>query len=533
MRTIFLITVAAVLIFVTHSCNNAGDGTINNEGDMNKLFNDFVAKYEAKVKPADKNASIAYFNASISGKEEDYNESARLQLEAEKIYASKEDFETLKKLKDSGKITDPVMKRQLDVLYNDFLSNQIDESRLEEIVNLENAIQMKFSTYRSQVGEKQLSDNEIEDVLRSSTNSDELKEAWIACKKLGPVVADDIKKVVLMRNEVAKELGFDNYHEMSLKLSDQNPADVEKLFDELDELTRDTYSALKDEMDAVLAKKYGISKQELMPWHYQNRFFQQAPRIYEVNLDKYYKDKDLVELTRSFYAGIGMDVSDIIERSDLFEKPGKDQHAYCTDIDKEGDIRILCNVRPDYYWMNTMLHEFGHGVYDKYLDMQVPYSLRNPAHTFTTEAIAMMFGRLAANAQWIQDMTGISDEEKTAIAEESYKSMRLEQLVFSRWAQVMYRFEKSMYENPGQDLNKLWWDLVEKYQMIKKPADRNEPDWATKTHIANSPCYYHNYLLGELLASQLYYYITKNIIKSDDFRGQSFCNKPEVGKYLI
>ena len=53
-------------------------------------------------------------------------------------------------------------------------------------------------------------------------------------------------------------------------------------------------------------------------------------------------------------------------------------------------------------------------------------------------------------------------------------------LVFSRYCQVMFRFEKSMYENPDQDLNKLWWDLVEKYQEIKRPEGRNEPDFASK-----------------------------------------------------
>ncbi|HPS65235.1 MAG TPA: peptidase M3, partial [Ignavibacteria bacterium] len=75
-------------------------------------------------------------------------------------------------------------------------------------------------------------------------------------------------------------------------------------------------------------------------------------------------------------------------------------------------------------------------------------------------------------------------------------------------------------------------DLVEKYQMLKKPEGRNEPDWASKIHIATFPCYYHNYLLGELLASQLYYYMTSNILKSDDFKSQSFVNKPEIGNYL-
>ena len=118
------------------------------------------------------------------------------------------------------------------------------------------------------------------------------------------------------------------------------------------------------------------------------------------------------------------------------------------------------------------------------------------------------------------------------IADNCLKNLRLEQLVFSRWAQLMYNFEKSMYQNPDQDLNKLWWDLAEKYQMLKRPEGRNEPDWATKIHIATYPCYYHNYLMGELLASQLYYYIVTNIIKSEDFRFQSFANNKAVGEYL-
>jgi peptidyl-dipeptidase A len=127
----------------------------------------------------------------------------------------------------------------------------------------------------------------------------------------------------------------------------------------------------------------------------------------------------------------------------------------------------------------------------------------------------------------------ISPEEADKIRDIAFSSLRLQQLVFSRWVQVMYRFEKSMYENPDQDLNKLWWDLVEKYQLLKKPEGRNEPDWASKIHIATFPCYYHNYLLGELLGSQLFYYMTKNILKSEDYKTQSFVNKPEIGKYLI
>ena len=37
--------------------------------------------------------------------------------------------------------------------------------------------------------------------------------------------------------------------------------------------------------------------------------------------------------------------------------------------------------------------------------------------------------------------------------------------MFARWALVMLHFEKALYANPEQDLNKLWWDIVERYQL--------------------------------------------------------------------
>ncbi|GAH77922.1 unnamed protein product, partial [marine sediment metagenome] len=79
----------------------------------------------------------------------------------------------------------------------------------------------------------------------------------------------------------------------------------------------------------------------------------------------------------------------ILANSDLYEREGKNPHAFCTDIDKEGDVRILCNLKNNEGWMETLLHELGHAVYDKYQAPQVPYLLRRPAHIFTTEAIAM------------------------------------------------------------------------------------------------------------------------------------------------
>jgi peptidyl-dipeptidase A len=500
---------------------------------MEKDLAVLIDTIEAKARPAEIGSALAYFDAAVTGKDEEYKKSEQFNIQLSKIYADSDEFARLKAFKESGKIRDSLLLRQLNVLYNTFLSNQVAEKKMEALIKAQTKLEQKYSTFRATVDGKKVTDNQIESVLKNSANSQELKKYWLASKQIGDSVAQDVIRLVKMRNEIAHELGFANYHDMSLRLSDQDPAMIEKLFDELDSLTRGTFGSLKTDMDAVLAKKYNIKPEELMPWHYQNRFFQEAPAIYNINLDSYYTDKDAVQLAKEYYAGIGLDVTAILSKSDLYEKEGKYQHAFCTHIDRSGDVRVVCNMKNNDQWMGTILHELGHGVYDKNIDMSLPYYLRTPAQTFTTEAIAMMFGRLASNPYWLRDNAGISTEEADRISQDVKKNLRLQQLVFSRWSQVMFRFEKSMYANPDQDLNKLWWDLAEKYQLLKKPEGRNNADWAAKIHIASYPCYYHNYQLGELLASQLQAYINKHILKVGEYDAVSLSNNPAIGDYLL
>jgi peptidyl-dipeptidase A len=516
--SLFLTTILTVFLF--WSC-------ISKQEKMENRMKLFISAYEAKAIPLYRESAIASWNANITGTAEDYSKSEKASFEYARIFTDTVAFNELKTIKESLAMKDPLLIRQLELLYNSYLGGQVDTALLAQQISMETEISKKYANFRVTLNGKQISDNEVENILKTSTSNSELKTAWEGSKLIGPVVAADVIKLVKHRNTIARKTGFSNYHEMSLKLSGQDPQEVTKLFDELDNLTRDTFAKLKGDIDAYFAKRYNINVSDIRPWHYQNRYFQESPEIYPVNLDKYYANQDPVKLASAFYNGIGLNVDPILAKSDLYEKPGKNQHAFCSDIDRSGDVRTLDNIRPDSYWMNTILHELGHGVYSYYNDMTLPFTLRDAAHTFTTEAIAEFFGRLAKDPQWMLSMSVIDKKESDLISDDCHKSLRLQMLVFSRWAQVMYRFEKSMYENPDQNLNELWWNTVEKYQMLTKPEGRDMPDWATKIHVALYPCYYHNYLLGELLASQLYYYLTNNITK-----GQSLVGDKAAGNYL-
>lgn len=497
-----------------------------------KQIDQFVTGHVKIIKPLLKEAHLTYWKAANTGEPNDYDKVSRLELKIRKIYSNADEFAFLKGIKESGGVKDAKLSRQMDMLYNAYLENQIETELLKKIVDLGTEIEKNFSIFRGTIDGEKVTDNDIKEILKTETDSLRREKAWLASKQVGPVVAEDIVKLVKLRNEAARTVGFDNYHTMSLTISELNTKDLDQIFDELEKSTRKPFMELKAELDGLLAEKYGIEVSELAPWHYHDPFFQETPLVYDVDLDAYYKDKDVKKLAERFYSGLGLPVESILEHSDLYEREGKNPHAFCTDIDKEGDVRVLCNLKNNEQWMETMLHELGHAVYDKYHDPKVPYLLREPAHIFTTEAVAMFFGRLSRNPNWMQKMLELSDQQREDIAKASSKYAQLKQLIFARWAMVMYDFEKQLYANPNQELNTLWWEMVEKYQFVKKPKGRTEPDWAAKIHFTIAPCYYHNYVLGELLASQFHHYLVCDILKLESDESVSYIDQPKVGDFM-
>ncbi|MCI0452669.1 MAG: M2 family metallopeptidase [Candidatus Latescibacteria bacterium] len=497
---------------------------------MTTAVRSFLDAHVARIEPLSREVNLAYWRATISGEPTDFERYARLEVELQKVYTNAREFEDVKAWL-GAETEDGLERRQLDLLYRTYLRNQIDPAHIEEMTRLSSKIVQSFGTYRAHVDGRSLTGNDVRNALKQSTDPAYRNRVWEGDKAVGREVRDELLRLVRLRNEVARSLGFADYYVMSLELSEQGADDLAALFDKLDLATREPFGRAKADIDAALARRYGIAARDLRPWHYEDPFFQETPRVFEVDFDRYYRHRDVVDTAQRFFEGIGLEVRDIIEHSDLYEKPGKEQHAYCLDIDRRGDVRVLANVQHDENWAGTMLHELGHAVYDRYIDAGLPFLLREHAHVFATEAIAMLFGRLSKDADWIGRMIGVPSPEREKLARESERNARLSQLIFARWCQVMVRFERALYANPDGDLNALWWELVERYQAVPRPDGRDQPDWAAKIHIVSAPVYYHNYMLGELFASQLDHAIQKGVLHASNGRA-TFVGQRSVGEFL-
>lgn len=460
--------------------------------------------------------------------EEQYKDEVVAQRQREhELYENSNDWQRVQEYYAARHELEQPLRREVEVLHRYFLNNQSTPEENEAIARLEADVNDIFINHRATVDGQTVSDNEIADILRNSTDEGWRRQAWEGSKEVGAAAAPLIRELAHRRNEVAQRLGFRDHYAFALHRQEIDEEDLSELFERLDSLTTEPFRHAKGEIDERLRRRLQLPEgQTLKPWHYADVFFQDVPPVYEARLDDFFSDVDVAALSVRAYDGMGLEVRDILERSDLYEREGKDQHAFCTRIGREGDTRILCNLRPNGRWMTTQMHELGHAVYNKYLPLSLPYLLRTPAHTSSTEAIAMLMGRLPRNPRWLVDVAGQDAAAVNAVEAELAREMAASQLIFVRWTLVMLHFERALYADPDrEDLNDLWWELVARYQQLERPQGRDAPDWAAKYHMALAPVYYHNYVLGELTTSQLERWVEEQV--------GALVEEPAAGRLLI
>lgn len=447
---------------------------------------------------------------------------ADLELQLRTLKGDESMLASVKQALEEG-MHEPLLRRQLEVLKLSLTANQMTEAQREEMVGLASAVESEFATFRAQLEGESLTENEILEVLERSDDVDLRHRTWRASKQIGRRVAGRVRELTRLRNHVALEQGYADHYRMALDLQEISEEWLFGLLDQLDDLTREPFLRWKGEVDAELAARFGT--RDLRPWHYADPFFQHPPRGTGIDLDAFFQGSTAADLAKATFEAWGFDLTRVLEASDLYPRPAKCQHAFCLDVDRSGrDVRILANVVPGERWVETMLHESGHAAYDISIDGRLPYLLRRPAHTFVTEAIAILAGRLTRDPDWLLGVAGLREGDVAPRAAELRRSSALQSILFARWVLVMAHFERDLYSDPEADLDQRWWELVERFQNVRGPDEEVPGAWAAKIHIAAAPVYYHNYLLGELLASQLEVTLRE--------RAGAIVGSPEAGRVL-
>ena len=489
----------------------------------------FISDFEERLAPVQRAADEAWWNLATSGTVEAQEEFVAAGKAYSALFSDPDEYRKLRDLfEDPNSVESPLLRRRVEVLYRMFEERQGDVETLGRIEELEADANAIYGNHRTVVGGRKLVENEVRELLRTSEDESLRREAWEASKSVGRAVEGTVRELARLRNRLARGQGYENYYARSLELQEIGAGELAGIMDDLASATDAPFAEMKRDLDADLRKKFEV--EEVMPWHLSGPFFHRAPDVAGIDLDRYFVGKDLEELTRETFDGLGLDVRGVISGSDLYEREGKSQHAFCARIGREYpyDVRVLANVRPDAYWMDAMLHEFGHAVYDRHVNPRLPYLLRTYAHANTTEAIALMMGALVDDPGWLHSVAGAEREDLDKYAAKLAAHRRIDRMILTRFVLVMYHLEQALYADPDNErLNSLWWDLVERFFYVDRPLGRDEPDWAAVLHVAVAPVYFHNYMLGELISAQL-----RNYLESHITRGPFYDNEV-AGRYLL
>lgn len=438
----------------------------------------------------------ADWNFYINSIPENLDKMTKAQDEYSNIFKDKNYF-NYQKFKNLDKsLLDKHEQKQLKKILKDFEEEINSGEELKQLRTKENEIAQKYNSYILKIDNKEVSRVDIQKILQTEPNTEIRKKAYEANIAAADLIADDLKELVKMRNAYASKKGFSNY--FNYKLAEDYEVNLNDLLDLLEQVYSKSKVLIKNIIeDKQKDLKNFFNIDELKNYHYGLLLDKDPTK----KVNACFKDKEqIVEISKTTYQNMGYDVEKLIHEKkltlDLFPRKNKNTHGFCFDIDAGCDARILANLTNNTHSLDTLNHEMGHCVYTLGISRNLPFVDRQ-TYPAMTEAIAMMMGDIQKRENILKNI--VPDD----VLEEFKNTFKKDEANFIAHSQVIINFEKEMYENPEQDLKKLWHDLKVKYQ-LRSENEEYDNGWASIPHYISHPAYYQNYFRATLIKAQIY-----------------------------
>ena len=250
-----------------------------------------------------------------------------------------------------------------------------------------------------------------------------------------------------------------------------------------------------------------------------------------------------MKTAESFYTSLGFAKmpASFWPKSDLYPVPSGDKrkkntHASAWHLDLDSDIRSLMSIEPNPSWFTTAHHELGHVYYFmSYTRPEVPPLLRDGANPGFHEGFGELTGLAAAQVPYLKSV-GLLPADFKADETAFLLNDSLIAIPFIYWSSgVMAHWEADICARnlSVSEWNARWWQYVRDFQGVEPPTTRGEEfcDAATKTHINDTPAYYHNYAFAQVFKHQLHDYIARKILKQPP-QSCNYAGNKEVGEFI-
>ncbi|MBM3184484.1 MAG: M2 family metallopeptidase, partial [Chlamydiae bacterium] len=226
---------------------------------MSHPFENFLNEFVPEVARKSKQLNKATWLLEITGATDAADLKGDLDAELRLLFNNSSIYQKLLIWGKDPTLKDPILQRQLNVLIRTFKQNQIPKELVEQIAQKEAALSMSYATFRAELDEKLISENDIREILKEEKDPQKRKIAWEASKQIGEVLAPQILALVAMRNQAAKSLGYSDYFQMQLDLQEVDGSWLLKIFDEIAQKSDQAYTKLIQEIEKEQSLGFGVT----------------------------------------------------------------------------------------------------------------------------------------------------------------------------------------------------------------------------------------------------------------------------------
>lgn len=299
-------------------------------------------------------------------------------------------------------------------------------------------------------------------------------------------------KLVKVRTRMARKLGYKNFVELGYLRMDRIDYDEEMVKRFRENVASDIVPVVTE------IKNHVKNKLNLDKIYFYDNDVTENP----VAPVPCVQGSDILESARSMYremselTGETMDQMLVAEAFDTEARDGKWGGGYCTSFEKFKQPFILANFNGSSGDIDVVTHEFGHALAEKlsfvYGDKEVGIGSMETAetHSMSMEFFAWKY------------------MDKFFKRPNEYKLKHLEGcLTFIPYGVIVDEFQHIVYENPDmtpQERNKAYMELEKKYRPYMTyegiPYLENGTRWQFQMHIYESPFYYIDYCLAQVVA---------------------------------
>jgi len=372
--------------------------------------------------------------------------------------------------------------RRFDIIYSSVLTGQVETEK--SVSALRDSLNKYDITFRPEFSGERTTQAYLYDLYRTSSRRTEREEAYRTWTQIGNELADGLEQLFRLRNQQARTLGYNSYFALMLSQMEVDQPSYLKLIARLDSLSSSPYQSILEDIRSQLRFE------DIDIWD-----LAYAYKDINSKIDSYFPADAQLGLVKSSLEKLGYDVDQLPIYFDLDAREGKSQFAYAFPIKSPHDVRVMANLTNGLYSTRVLMHEVGHALHATQISQEKALYTNSIASAWG-DVMAVLIAAQCDDKGWLQNEAGIP----VAVVDEYTNAKREQDIIYLRTTLCRLMFEYEAYKNPNRDLNKLYWDMSEKY--LSLPRHEDLKPWAGIIHYTTHPIYLQNYLFADIIAAQ-------------------------------